>query len=472
MEDNGIISIINAQIIEEERIFIGNIKIKGDLISEIAEEGAPFVVEGDVIDANGKYMMPGVIDEHVHFREAALSSSVTEASKEESAYTPVSGNIYTESRAAAMGGVTSFFDMPNTKPTTTTAEALSNKIALAQHKSIINYAFFPGATNDNISFLRSLPPRKVPGVKVFMGASTGNMLVDDHQRLKEIFSVCAQKGLPVMTHCEDSNLIAENTQKAISLYGNNPNVSIHSVIRDENECVHSTALALSLAEQTGALLLVAHVSTAKELDMISSCKANVRAEVCVGYLLFSNEDYAVLGSRIKCNPALKTPTDREMLRLGLTNGQVWSIATDHAPHLLSAKIGGALKAASGMPSVQFSLPLMLTLTDKQVLRKEDVVRLMCHHPAELFGIEKRGFIREGYKADLVIVSKLRTPHIITDKDVKSLCGWTPYINQEITWQVDTTICNGHIIFNQKDGFCKTQYQGQPITFSHDNRPAL
>lgn len=459
------LSIINASIINEGRIFHGNIKVDGDIITEVAEENTPFVAEGQIIDASGKYVMPGVIDEHVHFRQAAIETATSSQTKPaDGNSTPVAGTMSTESGAAAVGGVTSFFDMPNTVPPTTTTAALEAKWLLGKQKSMVNYAFFPGATNDNLDFIRSLDPATVPGVKVFMGASTGNMLVDNVPVLEEVFSICAQKGLPVMTHCEDSVLIARNTEKARQTYGDNPDVSLHSIIRDEEVCVRSTALALKLAEKTGARLLVAHVSTAKELDMIMSSRADAKAEVCVGYLFFCMDDYPTLSARIKCNPALKTKTDRDTLRRGLTDGRVWSIATDHAPHLLVRKQGGALKAASGMPSVQFSLPLMLTLSDQGILRKEDVVRLMCHHPAEFFGIQKRGFIRRGYKADIAIVSQLAVPHTITDGDVLSLCGWTPYINQKVGWRVDTTICNGRIAGQDS--------HGQAISFHHDSRQAI
>lgn len=473
------LSIINANIINEGRIFRGSIKVNGEIITEVAEEDAPFVVEGHIINAEGKYVIPGVIDEHVHFRQAKPE---LEAERE-----AVSGNIYTESRAAAAGGITSFFDMPNTNPPTTTQQALETKWDIARNQSAVNYAFFPGATNNNLDFLRTLDSASVPGVKVFMGASTGNMLVDNVSALKEIFSICASKGLPVMTHCEDSSLIAQNTAKARQIYGDDTDVKIHSIIRNEEVCVRSTALALSLAEETGARLLVAHVSTEKELDMIASSHADAKAEVCVSYLMFCQDDYPTLGARIKCNPALKTNTDREALRCALTDGRIWSIATDHAPHLLSRKQGGALKAASGMPSVQFSLPLMLTLTDRSIMNKEDVVRMMCHNPATLFGIEGRGFIRPGYKADIAIVSRLDTPHSITDDEVISLCGWTPYINKDVSWSVDTTICNGQTVFDnckqntdnkrfQMDPAlpheCNTGICGEKISFNHDSQPSI
>lgn len=478
------LSIINGNIINEGRIFRGSIKVEKDIITEVAEGNAPFQCEGDIIDAQGGYIIPGVIDEHVHFRQAALEDC-NSAQKD-----AIAGNIYSESRAAAAGGVTSFFDMPNTNPPTTTQAALEAKWQVGQMKSAINYAFFPGATNENIDFLRSLDATTVPGVKVFMGASTGNMLVDNMSALKEIFSVCAEKGLPVMTHCEDSALIAQNTATAINNFGEDLDVSLHSVIRNEDVCVRSTALALSLAEQTGASLLVAHVSTGKELEMIQSSRADAKAEVCVSYLAFCQDDYPNLGTRIKCNPALKTASDRDALRRALTDGRVWSIATDHAPHLPARKQGGALKAASGMPSVQFSLPIMLTLTDKGILKKEDIVRLMCHHPAIFFGVKDRGFIRKGYKADLTIVSQLEKPHTITDAEVLSLCGWTPYVNKKVSWQIDTTICNGTIVYrhfsqnkSSEDAPQNTNLQdkiesnscgvcGERIMFSHDSRQAI
>ena len=432
-------------------MFYGRICVEGDTIVSVNEN------DNDNENEN-LYIFPGVIDEHVHMREPGMTEK---------------GDMASESRAAAAGGVTSFFDMPNTKPQTTTTERLHEKLTLAAEQSIINYGCFIGATNDNTQELQAIDTALVPGIKVFMGASTGNMLVDDEDMLDKIFALAAERNLPIVAHCEDSALIEkreqriENSeQRTENSEGREPGVEFHSIIRNEEVCLSATRRAIALAERHGTQLLVAHVSTGKEIPLITLSRGNIKAETCVSYLTFCNKDYARLGARIKCNPAIKTEADRLALRQALADGRIHCIATDHAPHLLADKQGGALTAASGMPSVQFSLVMMLQLADEGWLSVPQVVQLMCHNPAQLFGVEKRGFLRPGMKADMTIVRHLDTPHTINDDEVLSKCGWTPYAGLQTHWQVEETICNGTTIYHHGRGTDNTSRAAQQIRFSH------
>jgi len=445
------ISITNAKIVNEGRVFSGNVKIDGDLIVEIAAEGEPFEAEGEVVDAQGAYLMPGVIDEHVHFREPGLTDKA---------------DMLSETTAAAAGGVTTFFDMPNTKPQTTTLEALDDKYKLAAEKSRINYAFYIGATNDNAEVLEGVNPADVPAVKLFMGASTGNMLVEKADALDKVFDIAKSKGLPVVAHCEDSQMIAENEAETKAEEGENAPVECHTYIRNEFVCLCSTLKAINLALKHETQLLVAHVSTQVELEAIAEAGPLVSAEGCVQYLYFSMDDYDKLGGRIKCNPAIKTRDDQLALRKALTDGRLLTIATDHAPHLLADKQGGVFKATSGMPGIQFSLPLMLQLTDRGTLPIEQVAQLMSHNPAEYFHLQQRGFIRKGYKADLVLVKHLDQPHTIADSDVMSKCGWTPFKGKKTNWQVEATYCNGTLVYQHGAGIIAPDYRGEKAEFAH------
>lgn len=436
--------IISGNIVNEGRVFEGRITIEGDSIVDVVEMK-------DTTRSTDVFIMPGVIDEHVHFREPGLTDK---------------GDIESESRAAAAGGVTSFFDMPNTKPQTTTSDALRDKLALAARKSLINYACFIGATNDNAHELMAADTTLVPGIKLFMGASTGNMLVDDDKTLDDIFAMAAERGLPVVAHCEDSAMIAHNTERIIKEHGREAGVEWHPVIRNEEVCLSSTRKAVALAEKHGTQLLVAHVSTGREIPLITLSRGNVKAETCVSYLTFCDKDYALLGGRIKCNPAIKSESDRLALRQALADGRIHCIATDHAPHLPADKQGGVFKAASGMPSVQFSLVMMLQLADEGWLSLPQVAELMCHHPAQLFGVEGRGFLRPGMKADITIVRHLDKPHTISDGEVLSKCGWTPYAGQQTRWQVEQTICNGTTVYSRDHGIDDTLQAARQITFNH------
>ena len=438
--------IYNVTMVNEGRRFKGGLLIEDDRIERIFDDESLFssMPAGTGINAEGCYLLPGVIDDHVHFREPGLTAKA---------------DIESESRAAAAGGVTTYIDMPNTLPQTTTVEALKQKRVLAAHKSHVNYGFFVGATRNNIDELRSLNRRKVCGIKLFMGASTGNMLVDDEEALDRLFE---QARLPIMTHCEDGAIIAENMAACKAQYGDDPDVALHSRIRSAEACYASTAEAVRLAKKWGARLHVAHISTAKELELFTPGDSRITAEVCLPHLLFTEADYARLGSRIKCNPAVKTAEDRDALRKALTDGRISVIGTDHAPHTITDKQGGAARAASGMPTLQFSLVSMLQLVDEGVLSLERMVELMCHAPARLFNIEGRGYLREGYKADLVLV-RPHSPWTLTPNKIESRCNWSPLEGRRFNWKVEKTFCNGYLIYNNGQITDET-FHGQPVTF--------
>ena len=443
-----------GRIVNEGKIFDGSIVVEDTKISKIVEgETSPEDIVDEVIDASGCFVLPGVIDDHVHFREPGLTEKA---------------DIDSESRAAAAGGVTSFFDMPNTVPQTTTLEALDEKFALAAQKSHVNYSFFFGATNDNVSLFDELDEHRIPGIKLFMGSSTGNMLVDRRESLERIFSSAR---LPIMAHCEDTDIINRNMAAAKCRYGDDPEVMHHPEIRSEEACYESTRLAVELAHKHQARLHIAHLTTAKELDLLPSgisltshlspLTSKITAEATVSHLYFSDSDYATLGTRIKCNPAIKTALDRAALRQALNDGRIAVIGTDHAPHLLSQKEGGCVRAASGMPMIQFSLVTMLELVDEGVLSLERLVELMCHNPARLFEVRNRGFLREGYQADVVLV-RPNSRWVCTKDTILSKCGWSPMEGHEFSWQVERTLCNGHSVY--ADGTVDADNIGQPVSF--------
>ena len=435
-------------IVNEGRTFDGTIVIEDGKITQIIQGNInPEVSLDEVIDASGCFVLPGIIDDHVHFREPGLTEKA---------------DIDTESRAAAAGGVTTYFDMPNTVPQTTTLEALEGKFALAAKKSHVNYGFFFGATNDNIALFELLDPHRIPGIKLFMGSSTGNMLVDRRESLEQLFSSAK---LPIMAHCEDTAIINRNMAEAKAKYGEDPKVIHHPEIRSEEACYESTRLAVELATKHHARLHIAHLTTAKELDLIpangSSHFSDITAEVTPSHLYFCDRDYVSLDTRIKCNPSIKTERDREALQRALTDGRIAVIGTDHAPHLLSQKEGGCAKAVSGMPMIQFSLVTMLELVDNGILTLERLVELMCHNPASLFEIRHRGFIREGYQADLALV-RPNTAWVCTKHVIQSKCGWSPMEGHMFLWRVERTLCNGHTVY--ADGEVDTDYIGQPVVF--------
>lgn len=441
----------NATIVNEGQTLEGSIAIEDDVISDIStDKDRPTASFDEVIDAAGCYVLPGIIDEHVHFREPGMTHKA---------------DIESETRAAAAGGVTSFFDMPNTNPQTATIKALEDKYALASTKSHVNYGFFIGATNDNINELLNVDSHTVPGVKLFMGSSTGNMLVDKETALKEIFS---KVRLPIMAHCEDTSVINANMARMKESYGDDPDVSLHPMIRDEKACVLSSNMAMDFALKYNARLHIAHLSTKAE-SVIVTCKAldNITCEVCVGHLLFSEKDYKTKGAMIKVNPSIKGIEDRNALvdiveGKGVANNVIVTVATDHAPHRLSEKQGGCVKAASGMPMIQFSLPAMMEFVEKGELKVERLVQLMCHNPAKIFSVDRRGFLRKGYKADIAIVK--HEPWTISKECILSKCGWSPLEGEKMSWKVARTICNGHTVY--QDGKVDTDYIGERITFRH------
>jgi dihydroorotase len=340
---------------------------------------------------------------------------------------------------------------------------LDEKFRLAAQKSHVNYSFFFGATNDNSQLFPQLDKTRIPGIKLFMGSSTGNMLVDRREALERIFQTAE---MPIMAHCEDTAIINQNMARAQELYGEDPGVQHHPEIRSAEACYASTRLAVELARRHHARLHVAHVTTARELELFEKSEAGQRitAEATVSHLYFCERDYAQLGTRIKCNPAIKTERDRDALQEALTDGRLSVVGTDHAPHLLAQKEGGCARAASGMPMIQFSLVTMLELVDRGVLTLERLVELMCHHPAALFGVEKRGYLRPGYRADIVLVHPGRL-WTVTKTCILSKCGWSPMEGHTFRWQVQRTLCNGHTVYHQ--GHVDDSYIGEPLRFNHN-----
>ena len=434
----------NATIVNEGSIKHASLVIEDDIIKEICEEDMlPVVSVDEVTDATGCYVLPGVIDDHVHFREPGMTDKA---------------DIASESRAAAAGGVTSYFDMPNTVPQTTTLEAWRDKMERGAKDSVVNYAFFIGATNDNAGILNSIDCHAVPGIKLFMGSSTGNMLVDRREALERVFRI---PGMPVMTHCEDTAVINANMAEAKAKYGDDPDVVHHPEIRSEEACWRSTSLAVEMARKCGARLHVAHVSTARELQLFTPNDPQITAEATSAHIFFSEEDYKIKGTKIKVNPAIKTKADREEIRRAMADGRISVVGTDHAPHLLAQKQGGCAKAASGMPMVQFSLPAMLSLVDEGVLTITRVVELMSHNPARIFEVAQRGYIRKGYKADLVMV-RPDSQWTVTLEGILSKCGWSPMEGCTFNWRVERTWCNGHLVY--AEGRVDDTVRGEAIRF--------
>ena len=437
----------HATIVNEGRSFTGSVVIEGEQISEVLEGDArPSSVCDEEIDAHGWFLLPGVIDDHVHFRDPGLTHKA---------------DMATETAAAAAGGVTSFMDMPNCNPQTTTLEALDRKFADAATKCVVNYSFYFGATNNNADLLARLDTTHVCGVKLFMGASTGNMLVDRMDTLRKIFS---EAGMLIATHCEDQHIIRRNTELFKEKYGEDPDVCFHPMIRSEEACWESSSLAVRLAKETGARLHILHVSTARELELLENKplhEKRITAEACVSHLFFCDEDYKTLGTRIKCNPSIKTRHDRDALRAALRTDLIDVIGTDHAPHLLSEKQGGALKAVSGMPTLQFSLASIYELVYEDVLSMEQLVQKMCHAPAELFRIKNRGYIRPGYQADLVLLNP-NHEWTVTPDCIESKCGWSPMEGRTFHGKVEKTFVNGTLVY--ADGKVDKTHRGQALVF--------
>ena len=438
----------NATIVNEGRKFIGSVVIEDEMIQQVLENDDTTQSYDTEIDATGLYLFPGVIDDHVHFREPGMTHKA---------------DIASESRTAAAGGVTSYMEMPNTNPPTTTLDLLEEKFQIAARDSRVNYSFYFGATNTNVETLPILDRQRVPGVKVFMGSSTGNLLVD---RAESLYRIFATSPLLLMAHRENTGIIEANIRAFKKRYKgqNDFPVRYHSRIRSVEACYESSALAVQMAKETGARLHIAHVSTAKELELFENKpieEKKITAEAVIAHLMFTTEDYDTLGTRIKCNPAVKTPEDRAALREALTNGRIDVVATDHAPHLENEKLGGALKAASGMPMIQFSLVSMLEMSDQGVLPIERIPDLMAHNPAQLFHIEKRGFIRPGYYADLTLVDPNGNWQVKEGR-YYTKCGWTPMDERTFKWRVRRTIVNGLTAYC--DGVVVDGIRGKELRF--------
>lgn len=443
------ILIHRATIVNEGRKFEGSVLIEGKIISKIYEGNVPEEIlnRAKVIDASGLHLLPGVIDDQVHFREPGLTRK---------------GDIASESRAAIAGGVTSFMEMPNTKPQTTSIEELDKKFELGAEKSYANYSFYLGATNDNIKELLKVNPKEVCGVKVFMGSSTGNMLVDDKKVLQAIF---AEVPMLIATHCEKEEVIRRNLEIYKAKYGEDIPIECHPLIRDAEACYQSSSEAAELASKYGSRLHILHLSTAREVGIFDTtplAEKKITGEVCVHHLWFNDADYTKYGTRIKWNPAVKTKQDSEALMEGLLNGRLDVIATDHAPHLWEEKQGSALKAASGGPLVQHSLQMMIEFVKQGKISIEQVVNKMSHAPATLFRIDKRGYIREGYYADLVLVDTNK-PYTITKDNILYKCAWSPLEGETVSSSIEKTFLNGQIAF---ENGTVNEVRGEALRFNN------
>ena len=438
----------NAQIVNEGTITSGDVLIEADRIAEIAPSISVKNADTKVIDADGFYLIPGMIDDQVHFREPGLTHKAT---------------IKTESRAAVAGGITSFIEMPNTVPQATTIDLLEEKFAIAAKDAHANYSFMFGGTNDNLSEILKVDKTKVAGLKLFLGSSTGNMLVDNPKVLEEIFS---KTDLLISTHCEDEATIKKNLEQAIAIYGDDIPMEKHPEIRSEQACYISSSQAIALAKKTGARLHVFHLSTAKETKLFDKKKAlkdkKITAEVCVHHLWFTSEDYASKGTKIKWNPAVKTKKDREGLWKALNEGRIDVIATDHAPHTLEEKNNVYTKAPSGGPLVQHALEALFEMHRKGYITVEKLVEKVAHNPAILFEIKERGYIREGYKADLVLINP-NAPWTVTKENIAYKCGWSPFEGTTFRARVTHTFVNGHLAY--ENGKITKTTKGERLTFN-------
>jgi len=428
------IIIHHATIINEGQLFTGSVLIDGEFIAKIYHDEIPpaDLDSAEVIDATGKYLIPGVIDDQVHFREPGLTHK---------------GDIATESRAALAGGVTSYMEMPNTIPQAVSLTELEKKYARAAEVSAVNYSFYMGATNDNLKEVLTVDPSRICGIKVFMGSSTGNMLVDQETTLSELFKNATTL---VAVHCEDESIIRQNMELYREKYGELIPISRHPRIRSAEACLKSSSKAVNLASKYGTRLHVLHLSTAAEMQLFEAGPVRnkkITAEVCVHHLWFDERDYPRYGTRIKWNPAIKSPEDREALWAALLSGKIDVIATDHAPHTLDEKAHSYMKAPSGGPLVQHSLTIMLEFARQEKISLQQVVDKMCHAPADLFRVDRRGYIREGYYADLVLIDPGKTWTVVPE-NILYKCGWSPFEGTEFTHQVEKTFINGQLAYNQ------------------------
>jgi dihydroorotase len=443
------ILIQNATLINENKQKLVDVLIEGELIAQI---GAPKSIEAaidvQIIDATGLHLLPGLIDDQVHFREPGLTHK---------------GDLFTESCAAVAGGITSFMEMPNTVPAATTIERLEEKYKRAAEVSVANYSFFMGTTNTNLSELLQVDPKQVCGVKIFMGSSTGDMLVDDPQALENIFS---QVKTLIAVHCEDDPLIKKNADEYRQKYGEDVPLKYHHLIRSEQACYNSSSFAVGLAKKHNTRLHILHISTAKELSLfrndIPLNQKRITAEACVHHLWFTNEDYDTKGMYIKWNPAIKTKADRAAIREAINDGRIDVIATDHAPHTTEEKQNTYFKAPSGGPLVQHALLALLEMHKQGVFTLEKIVEKTAHNVAEMFQIEKRGYIREGYYADMVLVN-LKKATQVTKENILYKCGWSPFEGQTFSSQIEYTFVNGNIAYSH--GKVNTDQKGQRLTFN-------
>ena len=438
--------ITNARLINEGEIRETDVLVDGERISKIAS-GIAAQDGVEVIDAAGKFLMPGMIDDQVHFREPGLTNK---------------GDLATESAAAVAGGITSFMDMPNVNPQTTTREALAAKYAIAEHRCTANYGFHFGATNRNIEEIKALEVGESAGIKAFMGASTGDMLVDDPVALDKIFEFAP---VIVLTHCEDSPTIWDNEAKARNEFGDNVPLSEHPRSRSADACLKSSSMAVDLARRHDALLHVLHLTTAIEMSLFSKAhrsEKRITAEVCVHHLWYDESRYEDLGTRIKCNPAIKTAEDRKALVAALNDDRIDVIATDHAPHTLSEKKQSYFKAPAGLPLVQHAVLVLFDLAKRGEITHELIVEKACHAPADLFGVNERGYVREGWYADLVIVDP-DSPTLVDKASLLAKCHWSPFEGHEFSATIDTTIVNGEVVY--RDGELTKNIAGQRLEFS-------
>ena len=442
------IFIKNATIINEGRTFRGELLISGEYISSVAPAGQIKIPEkSQTIDASGLLLIPGVIDDQVHFREPGFTHK---------------GDIFTESRAAVAGGITSFMDMPNTNPQTVTNALLNEKFRLGSESSLANYSFYIGATNTNLNEVLNTDPSGVCGIKIFMGSSTGNMLVDNETILRDLFS---KAQIPVACHCESEPVIRRNSEIYRQKYGEDVPVKMHPLIRSREACFLSSSYAVSLAREYNTRIHILHLSTADEMKLFSNemplAQKRITGEVCIHHLWFDETAYDEKGTLVKWNPAIKTRFDRDALLKSTINDVIDIVATDHAPHTKEEKNNSYFKAPSGGPLVQHSLVAMLELWHRNLISTEKIVEKMCHNPAILFNIKERGFIREGYKADLCLINP-DDPWTVSKDNILYKCGWSPFEGTTFRSRVVKTIVNGTVVYD--DGVINEDYRGQKLLF--------
>jgi len=435
----------DATIINERRSYTGSVLIVNERIVEIYISDAKLPDVDEIVDASGKWLIPGAIDGHVHFREPGALHK---------------GSMATESAAAVAGGVTSYMDMPNNDPPCCSIPLLEDKYQRAAACSYANYAFYLGANDDNIEEIKKIDPTRVPGVKLFMGASTGNMLVDNEEALARIFM---ESPVLIATHCEDEETIQKNLSKAKGMFGNHVTPEWHPLIRSRKACIMSTQKAIELAMNYNSRLHILHLTTKEEVALLATIKKTthrITGEICVPHLYFSDMDYYKYGNLIKCNPAIKSIEDRDALRGALLQGVVQVVGSDHAPHTLEEKYRPYLYAPSGIPLIQYALPVMFTMAKEGLFTPEEVVDWMCHGPAFNYGVAERGFIKPGYYADLVLLD----PERCLDSDtLLYMCGWSPLLCKDLSVGVSHTFVNGRLAYSADKGICNQRY-GQPLQF--------